>query len=68
MFALVSVYIKPLLIARYSFCSMPRPNLDELKTYLIGLGATEVVTEEFCGSHKMASLVEVRLASIFFSS
>ncbi|XP_064382243.1 enoyl-[acyl-carrier-protein] reductase, mitochondrial-like [Halichondria panicea] len=35
-----------------------RPNFDEVKNYLMELGATEVVTEEFCGSHKMTSLIE----------
>lgn len=35
-----------------------RPNLDELRTFLLGLGANEVVTEEVAGSYKMKELVE----------
>lgn len=35
-----------------------RPSFNELKSYLLELGATEVVTEEFCGSYEMASLIE----------
>ena len=46
---------------------MHRPNLDEMKNYLMGLGATEVVTEEFCGSHEMSALVAVINFSVYIS-
>ena len=41
----------------YSF----RPNFHEVKEYLMKLGGTEVVTEEFCGSHQMKTLIEVSI-------
>ena len=37
-----------------------RSDLAELKSSLFDLGATEVVTEEFCNSHQMTELVQVR--------
>ena len=34
---------------------------DKLTDYLLGLGATEVVTEEFAASHRMKEMMQVRI-------
>lgn len=38
--------------------SRPQEHLDELMTYLKGLGATEVITEEYLASHEMKELIK----------
>lgn len=39
--------------------SVCRPGLEELKMYLQGLGANEVITEEFLTSYHMKELLKV---------
>ena len=39
--------------------SRPQEHLDELITYLKGLGATEVITDEYLASHEMKELIKV---------
>ena len=43
----------------YLFVSPYRLNAEEITSYLYDLGATEVVTEEFSGSHKMKDIIKV---------
>ena len=53
--------VKSLCDCLYAF----RSDIAGLKTYLLDLGATEVVTEEFCNSHRMNELVQVKHLSTF---
>ena len=48
------------------FYTIYRPDFCELKSYLMKLGATEVVTEEFCSSYQMAPLIEVSMVCVSF--
>ncbi len=43
----------------YSGLALPRPNIEELRSSLLDLGANEVVTEEFARSYKMKELLQV---------